>query len=123
MLTFDLLPADKGAQYRWPPKDPSKLASNPHPWHTGGASSPFTYGNGFNPALQPSNMRQRSTPSESGTSISSGSDDDLDVHIPDTYNHDTQDYDYTSEEDEATTVRVRRGSEGYEVRPRAWVLD
>ncbi|SPO23128.1 related to PFA4 - Palmitoyltransferase [Ustilago trichophora] len=63
---------DQGAQYRWPPKDPSKLHTSPYsisndlrsdhikPFDIfppgAGSTSPFIYGNsGFNPNLRPTN--------------------------------------------------------------------
>ncbi|EPQ28894.1 uncharacterized protein PFL1_03695 [Pseudozyma flocculosa PF-1] len=106
-----------GAQYRWPPRDPSRLApssrapplfpsfrserTNDVHVDDGGASrgagSPWTYGNGFNPSLVPSNsaLRYRGASSvqvssrypgeadegegeDEESSISSGSDDDDD---------------------------------------------
>lgn len=150
--------ADKGAQYRWPPKDPSRQipSSVSHPWHSpaaatshhprpppsGDTTSPFPYGNnGFNPALVAHNtsLRNRHTPSsvsnsdDSSSSISSGSDDDLDVHFPEhqpssAYTPNAHAYEESGENDDdvadivTSSVRIRRGSEGYEVRPRAWVL-
>ncbi|CCF53550.1 related to PFA4-Palmitoyltransferase (N-terminal fragment), partial [Ustilago hordei] len=114
---------DEGAQYRWPPKDPSKSNANyssSHGWAMedtqapplfpsypsnpttpvlppgATSSSPFTYGSGFNPNLRPTNSSSlrfrgpnadavqnswlRETEKESeGSSISSGSDDELEI--------------------------------------------
>ncbi|EST07600.2 Zinc finger, DHHC-type, palmitoyltransferase [Kalmanozyma brasiliensis GHG001] len=53
---------DPGAQYRWPPKDPTKTTYAPELFSAppgASSSSPFTYGSGFNPNLRPSNAGLR----------------------------------------------------------------
>ncbi|SPO38619.1 related to PFA4 - Palmitoyltransferase [Pseudozyma flocculosa] len=176
-----------GAQYRWPPRDPSRLApssrapplfpsfrserTNDVHVDDGGASrgagSPWTYGNGFNPSLVPSNsaLRYRGASSvqvssrypgeadegegeDEESSISSGSDDDDDDDddavgyrrraaaggrggwSQDLASWHDDDDDEEGEEvvggqGAGGRVRVRRGSEGYEVRPSVsrWVVD
>ncbi|KAN0063216.1 Palmitoyltransferase [Thecaphora frezii] len=102
---------DPGAQYRWPPKDPTRplhaAAAGALPaWRT--AASPFTYGEGFNPQLE-AELRRRTQyhqqqeeeeeEEESGSEISTGSDD-----VP-------------------VAARVRKGSEGWEVRPKSWTVE
>uniref|UniRef100_V5ER61 Palmitoyltransferase PFA4 n=1 Tax=Kalmanozyma brasiliensis (strain GHG001) TaxID=1365824 RepID=V5ER61_KALBG len=55
-------PTDPGAQYRWPPKDPTKTTYAPELFSAppgASSSSPFTYGSGFNPNLRPSNAGLR----------------------------------------------------------------
>lgn len=169
---------DEGAQYRWPPKDPTKngwTAEAPPLFAPPGAAStsPFTYGSGFNPSLVPSNsvgLRQRTYPShhyqqeeeregEAEGETSSDSDDEIvqprqrmmaepdadqlaaldgyDDYPREAHQYQYEDQidddegeeaEYNDEEDEGgydpqPRVMVRRGSEGYEVRPRAgWIV-
>jgi len=128
------------------------------------STQPFTYGSGFNPNLRPTNsasLRNRNTAQASGvrqdesedglSSISSGSDDEVEVNAEHAHAHagwvepneadldgvngygHYDDYDeegpFDEEEDDeedevgSRRVAIRRGSEGYEVRPRAaWVV-
>ena len=162
-FALSLTPPDSGSQYRWPPKDPTKSTLTSHGWRADGtqapglfsplppgaaSTSPFTYGSGFNPRLQPSNsnaVRRRGaalsaaqvqTEEEDGSSASSDSDHEVVYHprqqwtepSPDHLIAVTDDYDqYADELDghhtDVSRVLVRRGSEGYEVRPRAaWIV-
>ncbi|GAC96339.1 hypothetical protein PHSY_003919 [Pseudozyma hubeiensis SY62] len=184
------LEANTSAQYRWPPKDPTKATTpfSSHGWRADGtqapdlfaplppgatSSTPFTYGSGFNPNLRPTNsgMRYRGThrlgqASEDGEeSLSSNSDDEIDhtsayrhgmgmaepdadelaaldddptaytqpsqsyPHTYDSYSDDDDaqaidsDVDDSSDDDFHPRVAIRRGSEGYEVRPlAAWTV-
>ncbi|SPO44060.1 related to PFA4 - Palmitoyltransferase [Moesziomyces antarcticus] len=120
-LKFPVTPGlDEASQYRWPPKDPAKTihhtAAHPVVYEQSGwygepaapdlfppgasSSSPFTYGDGFNPALRPSNRTYPESEVESDveSSVESDADDDHADQL-------------------RRRVAVRRGSEGYEVRP------
>ncbi|OCF36404.1 palmitoyltransferase PFA4 [Kwoniella heveanensis BCC8398] len=142
-LSFPVNPeaGDSDVQYSWPPQDPSRLP-NPRPLPSG--ASAFVYGNeGFNPALRPSNSAMRSRhshtpPAEAhgfeleqsnghdhGAGYSSGEDRDYGS----TYSRSTtsspeiylSDYDEDGEGPMGAgerLPRVRRGSEGWEVRPK-----
>lgn len=130
---------DSDVQYAWPPVDPTRLP-NPAPIPAG--ASPFIYGgNSFNPSLRPSNAAKR-------RQASNGSrEDNMEMtHLnhrddgwvtpssrgssPEPYLSDYDDDNYgprTSQEVQEEKLRrlegrVRRGSEGYEVRPEiaAW---
>ncbi|WVQ98972.1 hypothetical protein IAU59_006104 [Kwoniella sp. CBS 9459] len=135
-LSFPVNPeaGDSDVQYSWPPQDPSRLPE-PRPLPSG--TSAFVYGNeGFNPALHPSNSAMRSrhshTPPAEGmgqaehdeAGYSSGEDRDYGS----TYSRSTtssperylSDYDEDGEGPMRAgerLPRVRRGSEGWEVRP------
>ncbi|KAL7424244.1 Palmitoyltransferase [Cryptotrichosporon argae] len=62
-LSFPVNPdAAPGAQYAWPPADPTRLPNPVRPRH----ASAFVYGDGLNPALEPSSMRRRSNPDQRG---------------------------------------------------------
>jgi len=107
----------------WPPRDPAAMHDGDPNKEFVLPDSPWTYENGsINPDLQPSNsaaaprLRKR-TPD--GTSA-------LPPYHPDYQpGGGTADDDETSEEEDdyryadSSTTRVRRGSEGYEVRPGA----
>lgn len=95
----------------WPPREPTwkpEVVAPPR-------GSPFVYGDGFNPALRPSNARRRRQEGDTRDARDSGdeSDSEFSGSSPEPY---MSDYDddmplaYTSS-------RVRRGSEGWEVRP------
>ncbi|GHJ84634.1 hypothetical protein NliqN6_1036 [Naganishia liquefaciens] len=132
-----ILVSDLFSQHAWPPRDPDRdrpIRTLPAP-----GSNPFTYGESFNPALTPSNavLRSRRPRSSNGGGLN------LD-HTLDGENHDGEHYSsgeerdhceqdtssdrYPSsiesdqenaifdEEDHNRQVRLRRGSEGYEVR-------
>lgn len=132
--TLDLFP-----QHTWPPRDPDRdgpIRSLPDP-----GSNPFTYGNSFNPALTPSNavLRSRSRRPESANSTARDLRHPVDVdgnHCEEHYSSgeerdqcgeetssdrylsgtdDSADESF-SEEGHDQRVRLRRGSEGYEVR-------
>lgn len=126
-------------QYRWPPRDPDRdrpIRPLPNP-----LDNPFTYGNSFNPALSPSNANIRSrihsTPrpdtmsqdmpepigeheqiSEDIYSSGDERDDSNGRSSPERYlsdMDDSEDEPCLREEGHDRRVRVRRGSEGYEV--------
>ncbi|OCF55869.1 palmitoyltransferase PFA4 [Kwoniella mangroviensis CBS 10435] len=120
-------------QYSWPPQDPTRLP-NPRPIPNG--TSPFIYGNeGFNPNLRPSNSQIRSRSGYSRTppnrnhgeegyssteereygSISSGSNSRS--SSPEIYLSDYDDHNEGPLPSGKRLPRVRRGSEGWEVRP------
>jgi palmitoyltransferase len=125
VLTSSFLrPLDEASQYRWPPKDPAKTIHHtappavyeqssgwygepaaPHLFPPGASSnSPFTYGDGFNPALRPSN--QTYTQSEVESDVESNVESDVEPDVDDDHADQLR-----------RRVAVRRGSEGYEVRP------
>ncbi|KAL1411028.1 Palmitoyltransferase [Vanrija albida] len=118
-------------QYSWPPRDPIQYPNPPPP-----SGNAFVYGNGFNPALRASNgasreRRQRNqqaqerrpyshaNPSNYVAPWETDAEDDSEPDSsssPERYLSDYDDDDvplraYTS------ATRVRRGSEGWEVRP------
>jgi hypothetical protein len=124
-------------QHMWPPRDPDMdrpIRPLPNP-----TDNPFTYGSSFNPALQPSNSslrsRSRTEHSEKGLAspphphedrertdqdiYSSGEDRDDYRSSPEPYLSDMDDSDdaplRSGGENSTRGVRVRRGSEGYEV--------
>lgn len=119
-------------QQSWPPSDPTERYSE---WTQ--PTSPWTYDNdGPNPVLEPSNSQMRSRKRGTATTGVSAvppyhpdyepaqgegdDDDDNDGY----YHHDDGDYDdggerfaeYEYEQTKGAHARVRRGSEGYEVR-------
>ncbi|KAG8986071.1 Palmitoyltransferase [Tulasnella sp. 427] len=116
----------------WPPKDPAQYNERIGPRFMG--DSPFTYGNGFNPNLEASNSQLRSRHRTSRRAAEAEDEDNerLSTSTPSREsfssneypNHSTNQGDgYTDgEEDDdnaliSGSVRVRRGSEGWEVRP------
>nr|XP_019042469.1 palmitoyltransferase PFA4 [Kwoniella bestiolae CBS 10118]OCF21399.1 palmitoyltransferase PFA4 [Kwoniella bestiolae CBS 10118] len=125
---------DPHVQYSWPPQDPTRLP-NPRPIPNG--TSPFVYGNeGFNPNLRPSNSQIRSRSGASRTppnhtdhdgamegyssteereygSMSSGSRSSS----PEIYLSDYDDHNEGPLLSGERLPRMRRGSEGWEVRP------
>lgn len=130
---LDLFP-----QHAWPPRDPDRdgpIRPLPDP-----TSNPFTYGESFNPALTPSNavLRSRSRQPTSANSTDTGlhhSVNGLDFreeHYSSGEERDRCDEESSSDRylsgtddsaDESFSgragnphVRLRRGSEGYEVR-------
>ncbi|WWD09908.1 hypothetical protein V865_008037 [Kwoniella europaea PYCC6329] len=134
-LSFPVNPdaGDPNVQYSWPPQDPTRLP-NPRPIPNG--TSPFIYGNeGFNPNLRPSNSQIRSRSGYSRTppnhdhreegyssteereygSISSGSNSRS--SSPEIYLSDYDDHNEGPLPSGKRLPRVRRGSEGWEVRP------
>ncbi|WWC89794.1 uncharacterized protein L201_004720 [Kwoniella dendrophila CBS 6074] len=136
-LSFPVNPdaGDPDVQYSWPPQDPGRLP-NPRPIPNG--ASAFVYGNdGFNPNLRPSNSKIRSRSSNksyrttnegdevyssgedryNGSDLSSGSNSRS--SSPEIY---LSDYDDNNEGPLGSgqrLPRMRRGSEGWEVRPAA----
>jgi hypothetical protein len=100
----------------WPPRDP--VLEHQKPFEL--PDSPWTYENGdFNPALRPSNTRQRPIDERSSTRAYTSA---LPPYHPD-FDHDAYPLQShpaendTDPEEEYEGLRVRRGSEGYEVRP------
>jgi len=102
----------------WPPKDPETYGHSVGPRLSG--KSPFTYGNGFNPSLQPSNGQLRSrlhptTEEEDRMTSSTPSRESFSSNeylLNDDRNHEVDELGVPN-----GNVRVRRGSEGWEVRP------
>ncbi|KAI9637964.1 Palmitoyltransferase PFA4 [Dioszegia hungarica] len=121
---------DSHVQYLWPPQDPTRLPNPPPSYAT---SSAFVYGNdGFNPSLRPSSGMVRSRHSDGPPIGEAGHEQD------DQYSHEGTNSSYSrssspeqymsdyDDDDEPLGVRrgeeydpsrVRRGSEGFEVRP------
>ncbi|KAH9923635.1 zf-DHHC-domain-containing protein [Fomitopsis serialis] len=118
-LKYQLAEGDDGNAENWPPEDPSRISmpeADPNYKFTL-PPSPWTYENGsVNPYLQPSNARRRQT-------ARNGPYAALPPYHPD-YREPEAVVPYdpaSSSEDEyggnpARGVRVRRGSEGYEVK-------
>lgn len=120
---------DPAAQYSWPPRDPSHYAK-PAPV----PDSPWVYGDGLNPRLKPSSMARRARDScyvpawdtrldENGYAVEDAGDTSS-SSSPEPYHSDWDD-----EDDRplayASSRRVRRGSEGWEVGPgtNGWSMD
>ncbi|KAK8869594.1 hypothetical protein IAR55_000161 [Kwoniella newhampshirensis] len=138
-LSFPVNPdaGDLHAQYSWPPQDPSRL---PNPGPPPANVSPFVYGNeGFNPNLRPSNSAIRSrqgSASASGSAprgeegdYSSGEERDYGSigsgsrsSSPEPYlsDYDDGDEEHPPQHARSPAPRVRRGSEGWEVRSGGW---
>ena len=138
-----VLMAGEEVQYFWPPPDPSKLP-NPRRPHSSSASA-FVYGReSLNPSLRPSNAisrRRRGDPADKelrqldGADVEGGEDGwedsasefhtDSRGSTPERYLSDDDDEGLgprSAEEDEEERLRrlegrMRRGSEGWEVRP------
>lgn len=111
---------EPSAQYSWPPRDP-QYYQQPAPM----PAQPFVYGDGLNPALKPSSMAKRARDScyvpawdtrldENGFAVDD--EDTSSSSSPEPYHSD-----WDEEDDRplayASSMRVRRGSEGWEVRP------
>lgn len=101
---------------RWPPRDPALESQKPFKL----PDSPWTYENGnVNPALRPSNGRPRPIDERSSARAYTSA---LPPYHPD-FEHDAypvRSYSAESDtdpEEEYQGPKVRRGSEGYEVRP------
>ncbi|KAL7285081.1 hypothetical protein ACG7TL_000173 [Trametes sanguinea] len=130
-LKYPLASGDDSGGEEWPPRDPEAYVhpeeDPPHRFQL--PASPWTYENGsLNPALQPSSARRRKT-----TPTAQGPYASVPPYHPD-YHNDTNysTYDSGSEDDDddddgggeqnndgvgRPREFVRRGSEGYEVRP------
>ncbi|KIO26982.1 hypothetical protein M407DRAFT_14980 [Tulasnella calospora MUT 4182] len=124
--------ADPKVQDIWPPKDPTQYNENIGPRFAG--DSPFTYGNNFNPHLEASNtqLRSRHQASRRAAEAEYENDDRLSTSTPSRESFSSNEYPdhhpgpgdgYTDGEGEDEpdvvngSVRLRRGSEGWEVRP------
>jgi len=112
---------DARAAETWPPRDPASMYQGDPDKEFVLPDSPWTYENGsINPDLQPSNasIPRRRKKQSNGAST-------LPPYHPDYQPGEgiaADDYDSTDEDEEYTDgskTRVRRGSEGYEVRPAA----
>lgn len=116
---------DPASQQDWPPQDPYDIPRAP------AVESPWTYGDeALNPTLQPSNAYRRAQNARGRSNVppyhpayrppeSSWVRDDSDDerHTPSTPSrHSPYDEDYSDYEMEPGGPRVRRGSEGFEVR-------
>ncbi|KAH7916458.1 zf-DHHC-domain-containing protein [Hygrophoropsis aurantiaca] len=101
------------AQHNWPPRDPTLNDQQEFKL----PSSPWTYENGsFNPTLRPNGTRLRSNRSQSTSSYPPYHPDYDDIDAVDARTP-SPDSGTDYEEDGKDAVRVRRGSEGYEIRP------
>ena len=121
-LTYPVNASDADAQYAWPPSDPyaHKRRSQPPP------SSPWTYGEeSLNPALRPSSADAPQTQVDAKLRnrlhidtlpLPSPREEDEDEALYDSYDSDC-DEDPPAAPGYSAHVRVRRGSEGYEVGP------
>jgi len=100
----------------WPPRDPAEMHEGDPDKEFVLPDSPWTYENGsVNPDLQPNITRRRNNGASS-----------LPPYHPDyrpggdaTDAYSTDDDEYDDERADNSKTRVRRGSEGYEVRPGA----
>ncbi|KOS13108.1 hypothetical protein Malapachy_16210 [Malassezia pachydermatis] len=128
-LHFDVSSKDSDAQYAWPPQDPRTYLQHRRRRHRPKLMSPFTYGDEqLNPNLQASRqghtqpqaqahatLRHRPPMADADTTAA------MDDGFYDSYSSEGEsDHDSASEHEMAVpsgTVRVRRGSEGFEVRP------
>jgi hypothetical protein len=116
-----MLSVDTNTQ-TWPPHDP-RTQRNLDLNHDEGfilPSSPWTFENGsFNPILRPSNAQLRSSRSKRRRSKGASA---VPPYHPD-YEHSPSSSQYASSSSESDEVndyvgpRIRRGSEGYEIRP------
>ncbi|KAJ7193293.1 zf-DHHC-domain-containing protein [Mycena pura] len=104
------------AMGNWPPRDPDSVHEGDPGRGFALPESPWTYENGsVNPNLQPSNSARRRKQEGTGAST-------LPPYHPDYQPEDEYESDIEDGDDEYTDnsrVRVRRGSEGYEIRPAA----
>jgi len=111
----------------WPPEEHSSTStSSAHSTDPHTNSSPWTYENeNLNPSLRPSNSQIRQSPSARRRRNIAGTSAVPPYH-PDYQDESQNNYeqDYSDDEDEdsymeegAGKIRVRRGSEGYEIRP------
>ncbi|KIK94149.1 hypothetical protein PAXRUDRAFT_828289 [Paxillus rubicundulus Ve08.2h10] len=108
--------SDPTVQHAWPPRDPTLEDQKPFKL----PDSPWTYENGStNPTLRPSNSGLEPTNCQPSAQAYTSA---LPPYHPD-FQHDAHPFrscspeSDTSYEEEYRSVRVRRGSEGYEVRP------
>ncbi|BEI81673.1 hypothetical protein CcaverHIS002_0208330 [Cutaneotrichosporon cavernicola] len=110
---------ESSVQYMWPPREQH---SEPVPLPMG---SPFVYGDGFNPALKASSGARRArdgcatytAPWETAVDEDGNAIDDESDGTSSTPEFYLSDYDDEDEPLAYTSARVRRGSEGWEVRP------
>lgn len=123
-LTRFLLSSDTAAQYSWPPRDPTKdFASRGQPQLDG---DPFVYGGeGLNPALMKNHTRVRRRKYVPPWENAVNSDDEVadatgserSSSSPEPYLSDYDSDDVPLAYHASQSMRVRRGSEGWEVRP------
>ncbi|KAG8895783.1 Palmitoyltransferase [Tulasnella sp. 403] len=132
LLTYLVFLIDPSVQEVWPPRDPTTYTEHSGPRLMG--DSAFTYGTGFNPALRPSNAQLRARHSQNhphpaydndehndrATSSTPSRESFSSNEYPDAYPRGSAKYDVDGQpEDDGVRsgdVRVRRGSEGWEVR-------
>ncbi|KAF9270650.1 zf-DHHC-domain-containing protein [Marasmius fiardii PR-910] len=125
-LRFDLAEGEEMAESSWPPKDPARSQyEDPQKGFTL-PDSPWTYENGgFNPELEPSRShlqngrmpQARRRRSNNGSSRLPPYHPDYDPNAPNEDGSDEESLGLSEEEILPGGSRVRRGSEGYEVRP------
>lgn len=110
----------------WPPEEHSSASSSAHSLDAQHNSSPWTYENEtLNPALRPSNSQIRESSTRKRRNVNNAGVSALPPYHPDYEEGEQNNYEpeYAEEsdgsytEEGAAAVRVRRGSEGYEVRP------
>lgn len=130
LFTFFQHHSDKSIHWlksgeEWPPRDSESNASSMHNSNTIDKSTPWTYkNNSFNPNLRPSNSQSRRRNGSQTPSIPGASS--LPPYHPDykedqgVYSHDSDEAGESSNEQESAPrgqLHIRRGSEGYEIRP------
>ncbi|KAJ7070731.1 zf-DHHC-domain-containing protein [Mycena amicta] len=99
-------------QESWPPRDPDTVHGGDPNKDFSLPPSPWTFENGsVNPNLQPSNSARRRTKANTGASALPPYHPDYQAAAAEEESEDDEYYEDNSR------VRVRRGSEGYEVRP------
>ncbi|KAI0067973.1 zf-DHHC-domain-containing protein [Artomyces pyxidatus] len=115
-LKYQLAEGDNiSPQESWPPRDPTAVPNLDHKFEL--PPSPWTYEDGINPDLQPSSARQRAA-AKRRKGVSAVPPYHPDYEDPGLDDHDSlQSSDEYDEYDEERGVTMRRGSEGYEVRP------
>ncbi|KAF8899051.1 zf-DHHC-domain-containing protein [Infundibulicybe gibba] len=115
-LKYQLSSDDEGSMAVWPPRDPRETSEFQLP------ASPWTYENGsLNPNLEPNNARLRSSVKPKRSSQNASGTSALPPYHPDYAEAEDGEVVYTSESSSQDSLGagsfVRRGSEGYEVRP------
>ncbi|KAJ7651630.1 zf-DHHC-domain-containing protein [Mycena polygramma] len=121
-LKYQLTESDgKWVEMAWPPRDPDTVYREDPDIEFVLPDSPWTYENGsINPELQPSNSsamprRRKKQPAGASTLPPYHPDYQAGVGADDDSTDDDDEYRYADN----SKTRVRRGSEGYEVRPAA----
>ncbi|KAK0456084.1 palmitoyltransferase PFA4 [Armillaria borealis] len=120
-LKYDINESDEGLELDiWPPRDPAAALYEDRPEGFHLPDSPWTYGNEtVNPDLKPSNSQPRKS---SRRRTKNGHASTLPPYHPDYQEGASSGYDYEDDSSDESSpdeghALVRRGSEGYEVRP------